>query len=263
MTDLLQSLLFGFTSQYGGLNNTNATIDSNNTTITSNVNANANKTTTIIVFIIVIILLGIGVYYFSKSKDQSTVPTTSTPTTSTPTTSTPTTPTPSTSNTTTNNYDYLKCETTNVTNMPKDCLKKMWFDQGCGETNIPSDFFSQQDVDRDMKNDKGEPTTYNELYENQKKMMLSYNYGKEMCYGTDKSKWPKSACNKYNNDSKNIDIDCLSELYSSKCPNFDKTKLHSSWIEKSKDYPLEYLQGNLLFFQPDNCHLLYEPMPNQ
>jgi hypothetical protein len=113
-----------------------------------------------------------------------------------------------------------------------------------------------------MKNENNQPLTYNEFY-NFYKVMLSNNSLKEKCYGTDKSKWPQSACNKYNNDSTNIDADCLSELYSAKCPNFDKNRLHPSYVEKSKDYTLETIQGNIMgLLHPSACNLLYEPIPN-
>ncbi len=254
MTDLLQSLFYGFPSQYGGLNSNTNSINTNSIS-----NSNNNKTSTIIVVVvIIIILIGVCVYYYKSNEKPTTTIITPKQESTTPKQESTT---PSVTN---NQYDYLKCETTNVTNMPKDCLKKMWFDLGCKESNIPSDFFTNQEVDRNMKNNKGEPASYNEISEFQKNLTSSYSYSKEMCYGTDKSKWPPSACNKYNHDSKNIDIDCLSELYSKKCPNFDKTKLHSSYLEKSKEYTLENLEGLILLAQqPENCNLLYEPIPTQ
>ena len=94
--------------------------------------------------------------------------------------------------------------------------------------------------------------------------MLTNNSLKEKCYGSDKSKWPQSACNKYNNDSKNIDADCLLELYSTKCPKLDKSRLHPSYVEKVKDYPLETLQGLIALSQQNEseCDLLYGPAHN-
>ena len=114
-----------------------------------------------------------------------------------------------------------------------------------------------------MKNEKNEPLTYNEFY-NSYKTMLTTNYLKEKCYGSDKSKWPQSACNKYNIDSTNIDIDCLSELFTTKCPKFDKNRLHPSYVEKLKDFPLEAIQGTIALSQQSEseCELLYGPVPN-
>ncbi len=85
---------------------------------------------------------------------------------------------------------------------------------------------------------------------------------KQECYGNDKTKWPKSECNKYNKGSTNIDDKCISELYLKLCPDFDIKKvreLNPKLLEHIKKLSLEEIQGGISFYTPKMCKYLYLP----
>ena len=236
---MVKSIFLDTISHFGG----NKKIDN----INSNKSNKSNKTTIIIVVVIVIIvivLLAGGGYYMYKSKEEKTKP-----------------------NVTNKQYDNLKCETTNVKTMPFECLKKIWSDLGCTQVDYMYNEMINDNPDKNIfkemiNMETKEPLKYKELYEKQKTYLNSNSF-KEKCFGADKSKWPASPCNKYDKNSQNIDIECLSELYSIKCPNFDIKKVDPTYLEKNKNETLQGIQGSLMFLQPETCNLLYGPNQNR
>jgi hypothetical protein len=228
-----------YISQYGGLKNKSKSKSSNDT------DTNTSKKTTIIVVVVIIIIIllavgGGGYYYFFIFKKKST-------------------PAPII---VAHQYDYLKCETTNATNIPTDCFKKMWIENGCTEPIDLNQTEKQKESFLNFKNEKNEPLTYDEINKIQNRYLMN-NYIKQECYGTDKSKWPESACNKYNKDSTNIDDDCITELYLKSCPDFDIKKvreINPDMIEDVKKGPLEQTQAGISAFSSQFCKYLYIPM---
>jgi hypothetical protein len=69
---------------------------------------------------------------------------------------------------------------------------------------------------------------------------------KEMCYGPDKTKWPVSKCEEYKGNSTNLSDNCINNIYSSVCPDFNINNVDPNLKDNMKKVSIKNLVSDAL-----------------